>query len=236
MPRSHRSYSASNMLLQCASSAAQYSLPAESSAWSFFTRSSRRRISLRSFCVSACGAETRTEASACGAEARGGCDAAGVVGATGLATAGTTTGADGGEGGCDGNSCGGAAGAGEDDSRFTRGAGGGGAAGATTGADIGRATGAEGAKKSPRTSETPRDTGKGEGETSSSTSGAAAGFGFIRFFTRVTRSCGWKGFRMSSSAFTVVAFSATDWLTMPDIKITGVFASCSCCLINRQTS
>ncbi len=66
-------------------------------------------------------------------------------------------------------------------------------AGAETGAAIGRAIGAVGAKKSPRTSETPRDTGKGEKERPRSSTSAAdvvANLGFIRFFTRMTRSCG----------------------------------------------
>jgi hypothetical protein len=174
MLRSRRSYSASNMLLQCASSAAQYSLPAESSAWSFFTSNSRRRISLRSFCVSGCGAGTRTEARLAATGA-----VAGSIGrATGVGSA------------CNGSGCGGTEVAA---SRVTRGAGDaatGAATGTTTGAAIGSATDAEGAKKSPRTSETPRDAEKGEGETWSSISGAAVDFGFIKCLTRVTRSCG----------------------------------------------
>ena len=181
-------YSLSNMLLQCASSAAQYSLPADSSAWSFFTSNSRRRISLRSFCVSACGAEVRAEGSACGAGMRGAGDVGGADTATVLTATGATA-----VGDCAGSTCGGAivvgGSCGDAEGACSRVARGG--AGVIIGIGMATAEGTEGAKKSPRTSETPRDTEKGEGETPSSTSGAAAvDFGLIRFFTRVTRSCG----------------------------------------------
>src|ERR1700684_3482610 len=52
-PEASGRYSVSCMDLKSASRAAQYCFWASSSAWSFFTRSSRRRISWRSFCASA---------------------------------------------------------------------------------------------------------------------------------------------------------------------------------------
>src|SRR5580700_10012547 len=51
-PRGQRDSSDSCRVLKCASSAAQYWCSASSSACSFLTKSSRRRISLRNFCIS----------------------------------------------------------------------------------------------------------------------------------------------------------------------------------------
>src|ERR1041385_3833224 len=71
---------------------------------------------------------------------------------------------------------------------------------------------------------------------------AAAGVGtgapllLSRCLTRVIKSCGWKGLRSSSSAFTANAFSATARFTTPDIRITGVLPSSGLFLICEHTS
>src|SRR5581483_10763701 len=52
---------------------------------------------------------------------------------------------------------------------------------------------------------------------------AGAPFGLSRCLTRAIRSCGWKGLRKSSSALTWKARSATARFTTPDIRMTGVF-------------
>jgi hypothetical protein len=76
MATARRRYSASCMDLKSASRAAQYCFWASSSAWSFFTSSSRRRISWRSFWVSADGGAAVAAARCGGAAGRG---AAGAV-------------------------------------------------------------------------------------------------------------------------------------------------------------
>src|SRR5277367_3542043 len=74
-PEAKARYSVSCMDLKSASRAAQYCFWASSSAWSFFTSNSRRRISWRNFWVSADGAAARGGAGAGGA-GRGATDAA----------------------------------------------------------------------------------------------------------------------------------------------------------------
>src|SRR5712691_4241461 len=60
-------------------------------------------------------------------------------------------------------------------------------------------------------------------------------FGSRKLFTRAISSWGWNGLRMSSSAPTETALSATFLLTTPDMRMTGVALNCGCCLIWLQT-
>src|SRR5690348_10082696 len=59
--------------------------------------------------------------------------------------------------------------------------------------------------------------------------------GSSKLLTRPINSCGWKGLRISSSAFTATALSATLLFTTPDISTTGVPPNSGCCLIWLQT-
>src|SRR5256885_14138719 len=64
-----------------------------------------------------------------------------------------------------------------------------------------------------------------------STMGGGATLGPSRVFTRPMSSWGWKGLRISSSALTAMALSATVLLTTPDMRMTGTEPYSACCLI-----
>src|ERR1700691_2531001 len=193
---------------------------ASSAAWSFFTRSSRRRISWRSFCASA---EVGTAARCGGAD-----DA---VGGALRWVAALGRGA---------NVCAGSAGhadvvAGAEGAKF----GGAKFADAAYGAapwDSAPFCWTEGGENRPLRTRLAACDELVSSSRSEPRAAAPAAAGLRRLFTRAIRSCGWKGLRTSSSALTCMALSATVRFTTPDIRITGVFPKRSCSFMNWQTS
>src|SRR6202167_6487997 len=206
-PKARVPYSVSCTDLKSASRAAQYCFWASSSAWSFFTRSSRRRISWRSFCASAeVGAAAR-----CGGADDAGSDAVRWVAALG-----------GGANVCAGSAghadvVAGAVGAKLGGAKF---------AGAACGVppfDNAPFCWTEGGENRPLRTRLAACDEFVSSSRREQRAVAPSPAGFRRLFTRAIRSCGWKGLRTSSSAFTCTDFSATVRFTTPDIKITGVF-------------